>query len=90
MPGWSPALTSAGKVGPRRQEDRQRPSEVGLLGGGVLDAPLFPAAKSWMQRREKKRGKKKAHAILAAKLGRTVYHMLRRGQAFDLQRFLGQ
>src|SRR4051812_596938 len=35
----------------------------------------FPAARSWMQRQSKKRGAKKAHAILEAKIGRTVYHL---------------
>jgi transposase len=49
-----------------------------------------PAVKTWQQRREKKHGKKKTLGILAAKLGRTVYWMLRRKEAFDLQRFLGQ
>ena len=46
--------------------------------------------KIWQQRHEKKHGKKKTLGILAARLGRAVYHMLRRGQAFDLQKFLGQ
>jgi hypothetical protein len=27
---------------------------------------------------------------LAARLGRTVYHMLRKREAFDVKRFLGQ
>ena len=48
-----------------------------------------PAAKAWQQRHEKKHGKKKTLGILAAKLGRVVYLMLRRREAFDLQRFLG-
>src|SRR5262245_27526948 len=49
-----------------------------------------PAVKAWQQRQEKKHGKKKTLGILAAKLGRTVYHMLRRDVAFDVRRFLGQ
>jgi transposase len=49
-----------------------------------------PAVKAGQQRRAKKHGKKKTLGILAARLGRAVYHMLRRGQAFDLQKFLGQ
>jgi transposase len=49
-----------------------------------------PAVKAWQTRHEKKHGKKKTLGILAAKLGRVVYLMLRRGQAFDLRRFLGQ
>jgi transposase len=49
-----------------------------------------PAVKAWQARKEKKYGKKKTLGLLAAKLGRTVYLMLRRKVAFDLQRFLGQ
>jgi len=48
----------------------------------------FPAAKSWMQRASKKRGAKKAHAILEAKIGRTVYHLWRKQVAFDGKKFL--
>jgi transposase len=48
----------------------------------------FPAAKSWMQRQSKKRGAKKAHAILEAKIGRTVYHLWRKQVAFDPKKFL--
>jgi transposase len=39
--------------------------------------------KAWMKRQEKKRGKAKALAILAAKLGRTVYHLWRKRTVFD-------
>ena len=49
-----------------------------------------PAVKAWQQRREKKHGKKKTLGILATRLGRAVYHMLHRGAAFDVLRFLGQ
>jgi len=44
-------------------------------------------AKNWLAKKEKKHGKGKALAILAAKLGRAVYHLLRKGQPFDAQRF---
>jgi transposase len=46
------------------------------------------AAKAWMQRQERKRGKKKALAVLEAKLGRTVYHLWRQQVPFDAKRFL--
>ena len=49
-----------------------------------------PTVKAWQARQEKKRGKKKTLAVLAAKLGRVVYLMLHRKIAFDLRRFLGQ
>jgi transposase len=48
----------------------------------------FPAAKAWMQRQAKKRGGKKAHAILEAKIGRVVYHLWRKQTAFDAKKFL--
>jgi transposase len=47
-----------------------------------------PAAKAWLQRRERRKGKKKALSILEAKLGRTVYHLWRKQVPFDLKRFL--
>jgi transposase len=48
----------------------------------------FAPAKSWMQRQSKKRGAKKAHAILEAKIGRTVYHLWHKQTAFDAKKFL--
>jgi transposase len=48
----------------------------------------LPAAKAWMQRQERKRGKKKALSILEAKLGRAVYHLWRKQVPFDAKRFL--
>jgi transposase len=48
----------------------------------------FAPAKSWMQRQSKKRGTKKAHAILEARIGRTVYHLWRKQTAFDAKKFL--
>jgi transposase len=48
----------------------------------------LPAAKAWMQRQERKRGKRKALSILEAKLGRTVYHLWRKQVPFDAKRFL--
>jgi transposase len=44
-------------------------------------------AKKWKQRQAAQRGDGKALAILAAKLGRAVYHMLRKREAFDEERF---
>jgi transposase len=47
----------------------------------------LPAAKSHVARLEKKHGKAKAISILFARLGRTVYWMLKRKEAFDANRF---
>ena len=44
-------------------------------------------AKKWLARREKKHGKARALATLAARLGRTVYHLLRKQEVFDAKRF---
>jgi transposase len=44
-------------------------------------------AKRFLARKEKQHGKPKALGILAARLGRAVYHMLRQQRAFDAKRF---
>ena len=44
-------------------------------------------ARAWKQRQEKKRGAGKALGILAAKLARAVYHLWRKEQEFDEERF---
>jgi len=44
-------------------------------------------AKRWKQQQAARRGEGKALAILAAKLGRAVYRMLRKREAFDEGRF---
>ena len=44
-------------------------------------------AKKWLARREKKHGKAPALGALAARLGRTVYHLLRKQEVFDAKRF---
>jgi hypothetical protein len=44
-------------------------------------------ARQWKQKQEKKHGSAKALGILAARLARAVYHMLRKKEAFDEARF---
>jgi transposase len=44
-------------------------------------------AKHWKERHSRKRGEGKTLGILAAKLGRAVYHVLRKKEAFDEERF---
>jgi transposase len=46
------------------------------------------AAQKYLNRLARKHGKAKAITILAHRLGRAVYHMLQRGEAFDSERFL--
>jgi transposase len=47
----------------------------------------LPEAKGWIARKEKKYGKGKALSLLAAKLGRAVYWMLRRKEPFNVEKF---
>ena len=44
-------------------------------------------ARRWKQRYQQKRGQGKALSVLAAKLGRAVYHLLRKQEAFSEERF---
>jgi transposase len=44
-------------------------------------------AKQWKQKQEKKHGSGKALGILAARLARSVFHMIRKQEAFDENRF---
>jgi transposase len=44
-------------------------------------------ARQWKQKQEKKHGRAKVLGILAARLARAVYHMLRKQEAFDEERF---
>jgi len=43
--------------------------------------------RKWKQRHIQKHGRGKAMSVLAAKLGRTVYHMLRKREVFEEDRF---
>ena len=54
----------------------------------VLFVRHGPEGKKLLARLEKRFGKGKALSILAHKLGRTVYFMRMRGEAFDRERFL--
>ena len=48
-----------------------------------------PRARRWKQKQASKRGAGKAMAILAARLARAVYHMLRKKEVFVEKRFWG-
>lgn len=48
-----------------------------------------PEAKAFCARIEKKHGKARANSLLAVKLGRAVYFMLRRGDVFDIRKTIG-
>jgi transposase len=54
----------------------------------VLFLRDHPAGQKYLTRLEKKHGRGKALTLLAQKLGRAVYYMLKRQQAFDVHKFL--
>ena len=54
----------------------------------VLCLRTNPAGQKYLARLEKKHGKGKALTVLAHKLARAVYHMLKRETAFDMPMFL--
>jgi transposase len=54
----------------------------------VLFLQKNPRGQRFVQRLRSKHGKGKALSILAARLGRASYFMLRRSTAFDMERFL--
>jgi transposase len=54
----------------------------------VLFLRDHPAGQKYLTRLEKKHGRGKALTLLAQKLGRAVYDMLQRQQAFDVHKFL--
>jgi transposase len=47
-------------------------------------------ARAWKQKQARKRGEGKARAVLAARLARAVYHLWRKAEAFDEDRFWGK
>jgi len=55
----------------------------------VLFLRLNPQAQRYLNKLASKHGKAKALSILAHKLGRAVYHMLKRNKAFDRKKFFG-
>jgi len=57
--------------------------------GAVLLLKGNDRAKRLLEKLTKRHGKAKALSIIAQKLGRTVYYMLKRGEAFDAERFFG-
>ena len=44
----------------------------------------------YIRRLERKYGKDKAKGIVAHRLGRTVYYMLKKQQVFDIKKFVNQ
>jgi hypothetical protein len=83
-----PKKTSAGKVtGGGGSKIGNAHLKWAFSEAACLLARESAQAKRFLARKEKKHGKAKALGILAARLGRAVYHMLRQKKAFDPKRF---
>jgi hypothetical protein len=54
----------------------------------VLFLRANPEGMKYKKRLERKHGKAKSLSILAHRIGRAVFHMLKRGKAFDMNAFL--
>ena len=86
-----PAKESAGKrVGTSNRKMGNAHLKWAFREAAALMTRHVPAAKAFAARKAKAHGKGKAQAILAAKLGRAVYVMLRRGVPFDEGAFMRQ
>src|SRR5262244_439121 len=89
MPGWSSAPKS------RRESDKELPGKkIGNVHlkwafseASVLFLRANPKGQRFVEKLSSKHGKAKALSILAHKLGRAVYYMLSRKQAFDMNKF---
>jgi transposase len=83
-----PQKTSAGKVtGGGGSKIGNAHLKWAFSEAACLLARESDQAKRFLARKERKHGKAKALGILAARLGRAVYHMLRQKRAFDPKRF---
>jgi transposase len=75
--------SSGGKIGNAHLKWAFSEAAVGFLRHN-------PEGQTYLARLEKKHGKGKAISILAHKLARAVYYILRRKEAFDMKRFLNR
>jgi transposase len=84
-----PAKESAGKrVGSSNAKMGNAHLKWAFREAAALMTRHDATVKAWAAKKAKASGKGKAQAILAAKLGRAVYVMLRRGVPFDAEAFM--
>lgn len=84
-------VASAGKIKGLRGAKLGNPYLRWALGeAAVLGKRHHPELDAYSKRLEEKHGKFKANAILASKLGRAVYFMLKNGTGFDVARLTGR
>jgi transposase len=84
-----PARESAGKVkGHSHSKIGNAHLKWAFSEAAVLFLRLNPEGQKYIARLERKHGKPKALTILAHKLGRAVYYMLKRKESFDMKIFM--
>lgn len=84
-------VSSAGKIKGLRGAKLGNPYLRWALGeAAVLGKRHHEDLDAYSRQLEKKHGKFKGNAILASKLGRAVYHMLKQGTVFDLDKLLNR
>ena len=84
-------VASAGKIKGLRGAKLGNPYLRWALGeAAVLGKRHHPELDAYSRYLEKKHGKFKSNAILASKLGRAVYFMLKNGTGFDVEKLTGR
>jgi transposase len=84
-----PSHTSAGKAKPGKNHKIGNAQLRWAFGeAACLMLRELPAAASFVAKKEKQHGKAKALSILAARIARTAWLMLKRKEAFDATKFL--
>ncbi len=84
-------VASAGKVKGLRGAKLGNPYLRWAFGeAAVLGKRHHDGLDAFSRRLEKKHGKFKGNAILASKLGRSVYFMLKNGTGFDVDKLIGK
>ena len=73
------------QMAPLDDEARRAFSEA-----AVLMLREIPEVKKYKEKLQRKHGKAKALSILAHKIGRAVYYMLKRKEVFDIEKFLNK
>jgi transposase len=87
-----PTKTSAGKPSgePGGRKMGNRHLKWAFAEAALLLVRESDPVKRQLARLTTRHGKGKALSIVSARLGRSVYHMLRKREVFDMERFLGQ
>jgi transposase len=86
-----PSKESAGKVyGHSGRKIGNAHLKWAFSEAAVLMLREIPEVKKYKERLERKHGKAKALSIVAHKIGRAIYYMLKRKEVFNVEKFLSQ